>query len=183
MWSCCPLIMKDSEAKIAHQLCWRIGRSCMSLFFSLHFISLIFSLSQTGPCSSAHLSRLSLWANILQSFPLVCGASRLPHNFCRMETGMRKALGPTRVVMLLAGSSRDVSILWESCRERKRERQRGWRGDCRRLHEYNLTPNHTVAQMDLQHKKMSGSGLYNMIHFIATLTHAEWFSNILHLED
>lgn len=71
------------------------------------------------PCSSTHLSRLSLWANILQSFPLVCGASRLPHNFCRMETGMRKALGPTSVVMLLAGSSKDVSILWESCRRRE----------------------------------------------------------------
>lgn len=66
-------------------------------------------------CSPTHLSRLSLWANILQSFPLVCGASRLPHNFCRMETGMRKALGPISVVMLLAGSSKDVSILWESC--------------------------------------------------------------------
>lgn len=30
---------------------------------------------------------------------------------------MRKALGPTSVVMLLAGSSRDVSMLWESCEE------------------------------------------------------------------
>lgn len=87
---------------------------------------------------------------------------------------MRKALGPTRVVMLLAGSSRDVSILWESCREREREREKEVeRGDCRGLHEYNLTPNRAVAQMDLQHEKMSGSGLYQMIYFTATLTHAE----------
>lgn len=71
-------------------------------------------------CPSTHLSRLSLWANILQSLPLVCGASRLPHNFCRIETGMRKAFGPTSVVMLLAGSNRDVSMLWESCTKRTR---------------------------------------------------------------
>lgn len=32
---------------------------------------------------------------------------------------MRKALGPTSVVMLLAGSSRDVSMLWESCKDRE----------------------------------------------------------------
>lgn len=70
-------------------------------------------------CFSTHLSRLSLWASILQSFPLVWGASRLPHSFCRMETGMRNAFGPTSVVMLLAGSSSDVSMLWESCRERR----------------------------------------------------------------
>lgn len=77
----------------------------------LSFISFLFPLLHT------HLSRLSLWASILQSFPLVWGASRLPHSFCRMERGMRKAFGPTSVVMLLAGSSRDVSMLWESCRE------------------------------------------------------------------
>lgn len=68
------------------------------------------------------LSRLSLWASILQSLdPLVWGASRLPQSFCLMERGMRKALGPTKVVMLLAGSSRDVSMLWVSWRC-KRER-------------------------------------------------------------
>ena len=83
-----------------------------------HRLTLLVSL-QDNPVPPPHLSRLSLWANILQSFPLVCGASRLPHNFCRMETGMRKALGPTSVVMLLAGSSKDVSILWESCRRRE----------------------------------------------------------------
>lgn len=188
MWSRCLLRMKDLEANIAHhtRFCMFVHFQNKSLFFfppPLHFISLIFPSLRQDPRSSTHLSRLSLWANILQSFPLVCGASRLPHNFCRMETGMRKALGPTRVVMLLAGSSRDVSILWESCRESERERERGWRGDCRGLHEYNLTPNRAVAQMDLQHEKMSGSGLYQMIYFTATLTHAEWFSNMLHLED
>lgn len=113
------------------------------------------------PCSSTHLSRLSLCANILQSFPLVCGASRLPHNFCRMETGMRKAFGPTSVVMLLAGSNRDVSILWESCR--KKERKRGWRRDTdgNRLH--NLTPSHKPNIMSLKwicSDKISVSGLF-----------------------
>ena len=68
--------------------------------------------------SVAYLSRLSLWANILQSLPLVCGASRLPHSFCLMDRGMRKALGPTKVVMLLAGSMRDVSMHWTSCVDR-----------------------------------------------------------------
>lgn len=61
-----------------------------------------------------HLSRWSLCASNLQSLPLVCGASRLPHNFCLMDKGMRKALGPTKVVMLLAGSIKDVSMHWTS---------------------------------------------------------------------
>lgn len=65
-----------------------------------------------------HLSRLSLCASILQSLPRVCGASRLPHSFCRMDSGIRKAFGPTSVVMLLAGSRRDVSMHWESCTHR-----------------------------------------------------------------
>lgn len=64
-----------------------------------------------------HLSRLSLWASILQSLPLVCGASRLPHSFCLMDNGMRNAFGPTKVVMLLAGSIRDVSMHWTSWRD------------------------------------------------------------------
>lgn len=64
-----------------------------------------------------HLSRLSLWASILQSLPLVCGASRLPHSFCLMDSGMRNAFGPTKVVMLLAGSIRDVSMHWTSWRD------------------------------------------------------------------
>lgn len=64
--------------------------------------------------SKRYLSRWSLWASILQSFPLVCGASRLPHNFCLMDNGIRKALGPIKVVMLLAGSIRDVSMHWSS---------------------------------------------------------------------
>lgn len=67
--------------------------------------------------SVCHLSRLSLWASILQSLPLVCGASRLPHSFCLMDNGMRKAFGPTKVVMLLAGSIRDVSMHWTSWRD------------------------------------------------------------------
>lgn len=67
-----------------------------------------------------HLSRLSLWASILQSLPLVCGASRLPHSFCLMDKGMRKALGPTKVVILLAGSIRDVSMHWTSWKDRNR---------------------------------------------------------------
>lgn len=70
--------------------------------------------------AKCHLSRLSLWASILQSLPLVCGASRLPHNFCLMDKGIRKALGPTKVVMLLAGSIRDVSIQWTSWKDRKK---------------------------------------------------------------
>lgn len=65
-----------------------------------------------------HLSRLSLWASILQSLPLVCGASRLPQSFCLMDKGMRKALGPTKVVILLAGSIRDVSMHWTSWKDR-----------------------------------------------------------------
>lgn len=72
-------------------------------------------------CARAcHLSRLSLWASILQSLPLVCGASRLPHSFCLMDRGMRKALGPTKVVILLAGSIRDVSMHWTSWKDRKK---------------------------------------------------------------
>lgn len=66
-----------------------------------------------------HLSRLSLWASILQSLPLVCGASKLPQSFCLMDKGMRKALGPTKVVILLAGSIRDVSIHWTSWKRQK----------------------------------------------------------------
>lgn len=67
--------------------------------------------------SVCHLSRLSLWASILQSLPLVCGASKLPHSFCLMDNGMRNAFGPTKVVMLLAGSIRDVSMHWTSWRD------------------------------------------------------------------
>lgn len=69
-----------------------------------------------------HLSRLSLWASILQSLPLVCGASRLPHSFCLMDRGMRKAFGPTKVVMLLAGSIKDVSMHWSSWKNRNKQK-------------------------------------------------------------
>lgn len=34
-----------------------------------------------------------------------------------MDNGMRKAFGPTKVVMLLAGSIRDVSMHWTSWRD------------------------------------------------------------------
>lgn len=86
--------------------------------------------SQPRPCLSTkkpswkpghtHLSRFSLWASILQSCPLVCGASRLLQSFCRMGGGMLKAPGPVMVVMVLAGSSRGRSMPVGSCKFRRR---------------------------------------------------------------
>ncbi len=64
-----------------------------------------------------HLSRLSLCASILQSFPRVCGTSRLLHSLLLTLTGILNALGPVRTVILLPGSIRDVSMPWTSCRK------------------------------------------------------------------
>eukprot|EP00061_Rhincodon_typus_P001824 g15887.t1 len=52
-----------------------------------------------------YLSKFSLCASNRQSFPLLFGASRLVQIFCLMEKGILKALGPTRVVTPLSGSS------------------------------------------------------------------------------
>lgn len=60
-----------------------------------------------------HLSRLSFWANVLQSAPRVPGGSRLLMIFWRMRKGILKALGPTRAgaPTSLSGTSQSENLV------------------------------------------------------------------------